>query len=63
MTGLTPQSAAAAETHSHAENNESGLPAGATAGAVMTVDEEGLSVFEDKEVKHAVLVKIHQVAL
>jgi hypothetical protein len=35
----------------------------ATAGEVKKMDAEGLAVFEDKEVRHEVLVKINQLAL
>lgn len=39
------------------------LPVDATASAVKTMDSEGLAVFEDEGVRHAVLVKINQLAM
>lgn len=64
ITGLTPStSAAAKETHSHAEEPQSTHPVDATAGEVIKMDTDGLAVFEDKDVRHEVLVKINQLAM
>lgn len=52
--------------HSHAEEHAADagkLPEGATAGDVKKMDAEGLAVFEDRDVRHEVLVKINQLAL
>jgi hypothetical protein len=64
LTGLTsPTTTATGAAHSHAESVKASLPEDATAGEVKSIDAEGLAVFEDKEVRHEVLVKINQLAL
>jgi len=51
--------------HAHAEEHHHGstLPPDSTAGEVLKIDDEGLAVFEEEGVRHAVLVKINQLAM
>ncbi|WWC92506.1 uncharacterized protein L201_007465 [Kwoniella dendrophila CBS 6074] len=50
--------------HSHAEEHlkAGNLPPNSTASSIKKMDSDGLSVFEDDQVRHEVLVKINKLA-
>ena len=63
---LPGSASAASQTHSHSEEHSAHgkqLPPDAAAGEVKKMDSEGLAVFEDEGVRHAVLVKINKLAM
>ena len=65
-TGTGTATGTAGHDHSHSEEHSSKgklLPPDAEASEVKKMDSEGLAVFEDAEVRHAVLVKINQLAM
>ena len=65
-TGLEAATGAAGHGHSHSEERSTKgkqLPPDAEASEVKKMDSEGLAVFEDADVRHAVLVKINQLAM
>ncbi|KAL7423033.1 hypothetical protein Q5752_002332 [Cryptotrichosporon argae] len=61
-TGVDPSAPAHAHTHTHMHTHAA-VPPDSTVGDVRAVDGEALQVFVDERVRHAVLVKINQLAL
>lgn len=48
------------QSHQHPDFDTGLLPEGYTASPIKPIDSDGLAIFEDKEIRHEILVKVSE---